>query len=377
MFGITMERIKVVPVNDLDKDIGEILEFFNFTVNEGEKVLLKPNLVAPRDSNSGATTDIKILEFLIKEIKESAGIPIIGEGVGYEFSSKTFEILGIDPLVKRYEIEFVNFRDCGYRNIQTDEKIFKQIRLPEILFEVDKVINLPKLKTHMLTKLSISIKNLMGFLPLEERRKAHVFGLSKTIVELAKILPTDLTIIDSLTVMHGKGPAFGDKLDLNLLIAGQNNFCLDEFCCKLLNVDTDNLGFLNEARRNGLIPKYDVVGEYNSIDAIIPDYKAYRFFYWLLYCVDGIQSFLTKRTLIPLIINSIGTRPKILKDKCVKCKKCVEICPVEAIRLPEYEIDFIKCKDIRCLRCYDVCNYDAIKIKGFSKPEVKHEQVGD
>ena len=54
----------------------------------------------------------------------------------------------------------------------------------------------------------------------------------------------------------------------------------------------------------------------------------------------------------------IPNPPRIDKEKCTKCMKCVEICPVNAIR--NFEIDLTKC--LKCTGCAEVCKDRAVKI---------------
>ncbi len=367
-----MEKIKVVKIKDLEKDIDDILDSFNLKFKKDEKILLKPNFVVGRDSKTGVTTSLEILEVLIKKIKKEKAIPIIGESVGYEFDSRVFDILGIKKLVDKYKIEFVDFRNCKYKKIKTKERIFKTIELPEILFQVDKIINLPKLKTHMLTKLSISTKNLMGVLPLKERRIIHITNFDKSLVELNKIIKTDLTIVDASVIMHGRGPAFGDRINTNLLIAGTNVFCVDDFCINFLSINRNKIGFLKEASKQGLIKDYEVEGEFDKIKINLPEYTYYKRMYWLIYLFDHLQEKITKKTLIPFVISTFGVKFIVNDDKCSKCGKCLNVCPVDAIFIDKhgnYKIDFKKCKYVKCMKCYDICKDEAIKIRGISKPK--------
>ena len=61
----------------------------------------------------------------------------------------------------------------------------------------------------------------------------------------------------------------------------------------------------------------------------------------------------------------LASRPVQEKKKCIRCGKCVEICPAGAMNLTkagDVEIDYEKC--IRCYCCQEVCPADAIR---FSK----------
>ncbi len=56
-----------------------------------------------------------------------------------------------------------------------------------------------------------------------------------------------------------------------------------------------------------------------------------------------------------------GLIPKVTKN-CVKCGRCAEICPVQAIAPETFAADAKKC--ISCMRCVKRCPYDARKVNG-------------
>ncbi|MEM0214381.1 MAG: DUF362 domain-containing protein [Archaeoglobaceae archaeon] len=58
--------------------------------------------------------------------------------------------------------------------------------------------------------------------------------------------------------------------------------------------------------------------------------------------------------------------PRIVAEKCTKCGKCVEICPVGAIQ--DYKIIEERC--LRCTGCAEVCKDDAIEIEWLLGKEV-------
>ncbi|MGM0405366.1 MAG: DUF362 domain-containing protein, partial [Thermoplasmatota archaeon] len=61
------------------------------------------------------------------------------------------------------------------------------------------------------------------------------------------------------------------------------------------------------------------------------------------------------------ISNFFLRRPKLNKQKCIKCRKCHEICPNDAITMKDYgpKISWWKC--IRCYSCAEVCPVDALR----------------
>ncbi|OGC47090.1 MAG: hypothetical protein A3A94_03535 [Candidatus Portnoybacteria bacterium RIFCSPLOWO2_01_FULL_43_11] len=366
-----MSGVKIVKIKDYKENVREIFSALNFKIVSGEKILIKPNLVLPREAATGATTDLDLISALIEIIKENKAIPILAEGVGYEFDSRVFSILGIDKLVRKHDIQFIDLRRSKTFFKKTPSPIFKKIELPEILKEVHKIINVPKLKTHMLTGFSCGLKNLIGLLPLKERRKMHLFGLARSIVELNLIIPTHLTIVDASVIMHGKGPAFGDRIKLGYLLAGLNVFAVDFSAAQFLNINPLEIGHLKIAKKRGLIPEDQKrQTKTEDLSVVLPKNRFYNLLYWLVYFFDYLQEKITKKTSIAWWHRRFGMRPKLDIKKCHSfpaCRDCLDICPVGAIK-KETGLDFKKCAYIRCLKCFEVCPYEAIIIKGISRP---------
>ena len=97
-------------------------------VKPGEKVLIKPNLVAPF---LHAVTDLNLLSIIVKKIFECGGIPIIGESSGFEFNTeKTFSILGVYELAKKLKVKFINFDKEAFVEIRLKGTGGKKVKIP-------------------------------------------------------------------------------------------------------------------------------------------------------------------------------------------------------------------------------------------------------
>ena len=75
--------------------------------------------------------------------------------------------------------------------------------ITKLVEEADVIINVPALRTHVLTKLSNSMKNLMGFLPRFTTKIIHLAGLDDAIVDLNQLIKIDLTITDGIFSLFG------------------------------------------------------------------------------------------------------------------------------------------------------------------------------
>ena len=51
-------------------------------------------------------------------------------------------------------------------------------------------------------------------------------------------------------------------------------------------------------------------------------------------------------------------------DNCIRCQRCINICPASALKLVDNKVTIDKSLCIRCYCCHEMCPVDAIRIKG-------------
>ena len=99
--------------------------------------------------------------------------------------------------------------------------------IPKILKTVDAYINLVKIKTHMETTVTFSLKNQMGLVSIGDRINMHRTGLERLIAHLGKSIKPTFSIVDGIIAMEGNGPHHGQSRILDLIIAGNDMVELD------------------------------------------------------------------------------------------------------------------------------------------------------
>jgi uncharacterized protein (DUF362 family) len=101
--------------------------------------------------------------------------------------------------------------------------ILKEQRLPKICLDVDVVVNVPKVKTTRIGKFTLGYKNLFGLVPPDDRASWHrIPEHFYFLVDLYKLLPCTLTIMDGLVFMEGLGPRYGTPVDGGGIIMGKD-----------------------------------------------------------------------------------------------------------------------------------------------------------
>jgi uncharacterized protein (DUF362 family) len=114
--------------------------------------------------------------------------------------------------------------------------------------ECDTFINVPVLKSHGLTGLTLSMKNLMGVC-FGNRGQIHN-DIGKKLVDLADFIKPDLTVVDAYRVLVRHGPSGGDLSDVELvetIIAGTDPTLVDVYAAKLANKDPRTIPNIAEA----------------------------------------------------------------------------------------------------------------------------------
>jgi len=233
----------------------------------GNSVLIKPNLNGVSQKGSTSVPVIKAIAQWAYDRRASE--VIIGEGpvkMGREHLEKYFADIGIVEAAKEMEAAFVNFDDYEhiiYRNVS--EHLPKEIGISKFVYEVDKVINVPMLKVHPSTVVTLCMKNLKGCERAQDKIKFHRLDLQKAIVELNKLVKPSINFIDGTKAMQGTDHNNGDVVDLGLVFCSRDIVAVDSVASYAIGIDPNNIRLIELANKAGLgesdINRIQTVGE--------------------------------------------------------------------------------------------------------------------
>src|SRR6266496_6616433 len=348
------------------------------SVMRGTKVaILKPNFVAGRSAETGSTTSFALLKAVAEEVQACGAEPVLCEMPGTEFDREaTYTILGVEQFCADNGIRIVRIDPEGgeqdWIELQpAGARRLRRFRIPRFMQKAC-FINLPVLKTHVVSTMTLGMKNPMGILPRPDRRAMHTLGIAQCIVDMNRGIKPDLTIVDGSVGQDGEGPLYGDKAHLQVLIAGRDSLAVDLVCCQIVRVKRQDIPHLKLALEQMGKPLWSLVGE--DVGLIkqfrLPQQKPlYRFIFWLMYPLDYPYSWIAERgrhfctTLYSTGL--VGTRPQIHEANCTRCGICVQACPLpDVIDLKTLKVNPKTCQ--RCLLCYEACPENAISVKGYS-----------
>lgn len=209
-------------------------------VKPGDRVLLKPNLLTGSRPGKECITRPELVYCVAKLVQEAGGKPFLGDSPAFGSAMGVAKANGYFPLMEELNIPIVEFHGKRYETL-SDE--FNHLRLSKEIMDADVVINLPKVKSHVQLTLTLGVKNLFGCVPgkmkawwhMEAGKDANRFG--EMLVETAKTINPDLTIIDGIIGHEGNGPSGGEPKFLGILGASTDVFALDRAMINILGVE--------------------------------------------------------------------------------------------------------------------------------------------
>jgi len=346
----------------LDSIIDKVFEDLKLKtrIKEGMNVVLKPNLLAIRDEKTATTTHHMFTKCVAKKVISLGAKCIICDSPPGKYSSKN--------LSKVYEkLRYNEIQDMGaLLNLDTTSKlvniqgkVVKNIEIISPILNADLVINLPKLKTHAMMNLTCSVKNLFGIVPGERKAEIHSLhqeynSFANAIIDISNYVKNQVTIVDSIYSMEGNGPNSGVPRHTGLVFAGENQFELDYILSKVINLNLEDAYTVKNSIERGLVTdlnNIEIVGE-KLEKLVIKDFK--------------LPDTIVKKTFARAfkLTKYIKPYPTFNSKKCIRCKLCIDRCPVKAIELVNNKVvlkDKNKC--IRCFCCLEHCPVHAVGIK--------------
>lgn len=231
-------------------------------VSHGDRVLLKPNL-----NGVEGCTDRKLVESLIQLLSDfSVGKVFIAESTfgDRQMTNMFFHKTGYSELAGKYGIDIFNLNESEAVEVEVKAPlVLGKLRIAKEVYEADRIINLPNMKVHYATGITLALKNLKGLLVGNAKRHCHEIGLDKAIVDLNNTIRPHLNIVDAISCMERMGPRGGDIVTLDLIMAGENAAEVDCVGCAVMGYDIDEVRHLKYyIEANDVDPaKIEVVGE--------------------------------------------------------------------------------------------------------------------
>ena len=236
--GVTLVS-KVKVEHDLKASVAKAVQFIGGlgkVISPGDRVILKPNFNSP-DPYPGSS-DLEFLKVVAQLLMEAGAKVVVGESSGAIWRPTRKVMEKLDALRQLTDIgaEVIAFDDRAWDwvRVRVDGDYLKEVTIPRSVYEVDKIVYLPCMKTHQLARFSLSLKLAVGFVHPGERRSMHTRNLERKIAEFNLALQPDLIVMDGRKAFVSGGPATGELVEPGVIMASGDQVAIDVEALKIL-----------------------------------------------------------------------------------------------------------------------------------------------
>jgi len=223
-------------------------------VSKGETVCVKPNIAWNRTPEQAATTNPDAVAEVVKMCLEAGASKVVVLDNTCHKAEQCYPKSGIQAAAEKAGAEVILPGKRSFRKTKiTGGKVIKEWELFTDVLEADKFINMPIAKHHGLSKLTLSMKNLMGCCG-GKRNRFHQ-DLGGVLTDLAQFFKPDLLIMDAIRIMTANGPIGGNLADVvrrDTVIAGVDQVAIDSFGATLFDIDPMEIPYIAEGQKRGL-----------------------------------------------------------------------------------------------------------------------------
>lgn len=225
-----MVRVLIEKVENYS-EAGRFVEkvFDLFPVEKCE--FLKPNFLKFDNPENGCITHPEVVKSLLRVAKEyGLELTVIEGGFFKNSASECFKAFEIEKFAR-----CINLNEDEFIDVKVDGKALKSVKMAKTaVLARDRFISVPKMKVHHLTKVTLGIKNNMGFL-----KKPAVYmhpGIDQKLVDLLRFTKPRLTIVDGV-IAGDLSEMFPKPVKHGVMVASDNVVACDFVATLLMNIN--------------------------------------------------------------------------------------------------------------------------------------------
>ena len=381
----------------------ELLGGLSQYIRPGQRVALKPNLLRPRPPEAAVSTHPSVVRAVVRLVQECGATPVIAESPGGPFTTAALRYVyqksGLAQVAAETGAE-LNYDTSVTRVPNPEGGLLRLIDVISAVAHADAVINLPKLKTHNLTRLTAATKNLFGVIPGVTKIGYHAklqnaLDFSRGLVDIGRCVRPVLSILDGVVAMDGNGPSGGDPFAGRVLVASPDMLAEDVVAMALVGWEPLSNPVIKAAAEWGL-----TTGRLEDIELRGDPLESLRFQGFRPGSATVMDPGLVPvprgllRLVLPLIRArraggqpaagepaadelDVGTVPGPFRawatrqlvvtpsagERCTGCGSCAKQCPVGAIRMVDGRARMDAARCIRCYCCHELCPQLAVELR--------------
>jgi uncharacterized protein (DUF362 family) len=266
--GVSDGRVRVSIVRaygDVERAVRQAIDHvggIRAYVRKGDRVILKPNLAYPYPPP--ATTDPRVVQAVARLCMEAGAAEVgIGDSTSYTLKAgygtsrytnqDVIHLTGMDAAAEASGAKVRDFdRERWVKVAIPGGIVLKKAEIAAAMLESDVVIDIPAMKTHFETLVTLGIKNYHGILSDSWKIQYHKDEINQKLVDLHKAVKTHLTVMDGLLGMEGLGPRLGPAVTMDLILASSDVVALDAIASEVMGIRADEVETTRLAHAQGV-----------------------------------------------------------------------------------------------------------------------------
>ena len=220
---------------------------FLASLGKMKAIAIKPNMgltdIRTHHDKQISFTDRTMLYAVLKLLREHTSADlIITEGTTNSKTPILAEKLGYMPILEAFGARIVETNDPPFIDYPLPNgSMFTNYKLHPVFSEVDALISLAKMKSHLSCGATLTLKNLFGYPPMplygEPRRYFHApIRLSRVVADLGLLLKPTLNIIEGTVGQNGE-EWHGEPMAPGVILMGDNTVATDAAGIHLMGND--------------------------------------------------------------------------------------------------------------------------------------------
>lgn len=226
----------------------------NTFVKKGQRVVVKPNMGWDVSPARAGNTNPRLIGRIVQHCVNAGAKEVYVFDHTCDDWRRSYKNSGVESAARDAGAKVVpGHSDTYYHTVSVSGgKVLKEVRVHELIMEADVFINVPVLKNHSSTKLTVAMKNLMGI--VWDRGFWHANDLHQCIADFAGFRKPHLNVVDAYAVMKQNGPrgvSVDDVLTMKTQLISTDMVTVDAAAAKLFGHSPEEIGYIRIAAAQG------------------------------------------------------------------------------------------------------------------------------
>lgn len=229
-------------------------------VRRSDSVLIKPNMIAPRPAGSAVQTHPAVVAGLARAMVDLGARVVVADSPAWGTVYTCARATGLDELLRPIGVAIKSLD----QPVRCRLKDGTRVGISTLAFEADLIINVPKFKSHQQVMFTFAVKNIFGFVPGKAKPFWHLArGDSPEmfcgfLINLCRFVGPQVTIIDAVLAMEGRGPINGRPRTLGYIVGARHPIASELVCSMLLGIDPQQVPMIRAAKREDYWPQGEI-----------------------------------------------------------------------------------------------------------------------